>query len=193
MKKGNALQYALIITGIVMGYNAFQTFVAALWSLGNWLYEGGNGASHFFPRFSDYVFLILQSAACWLLIMRSGNISVYISERTNTIGNFNVSVNSRNLLRILLTAMGIYFLLVNIPHVLNDALNGFGSDREYMAQGVFFASSRYISVIQLVLSVFLTAYAGNIAAYFAGKMTDEPITIEQEIEEINTDNSNAAL
>jgi hypothetical protein len=190
MKKGNALQYTLMIAGIVMGYNAFQTFVAAVWSLGYWLYEGGNGASQFFPRISDYVFLIVQSAACWLLIMRSGNISVYISERTNTMGNFRVSVSTTSLLTIIITVMGIYFLIVNIPHVLNDVFNGFRPSGEYFTQGVFITSTRYISIIQLILSIFLTAYAAKIANYFASRMDDEPITIEQEIEEINSDNSN---
>jgi hypothetical protein len=192
MKKGNALQYALMITGIVMGYNAFQTLVTVVWSLGNWLYEGGNGASQFFPRISDYIFLIAQSAACWLLIMRSGNISVYISERTNTTGNLSVSVSTSSLLTIVITAMGIYFLLVNIPHVLNDVFNGFRPSNDYITQGVFITSTRYISIIQMVLSVFLTAYAAKIASYFASKMSDEPITVEQEIDEIIADNNNTA-
>jgi hypothetical protein len=193
MKKGNALQYALMVTGIVIGYNAFQTLVTAVWSLGNWLYDGGDGGSQFFPRISDYVFLIVQSVACWLLIMRSGNISVYISERTNTTGSFRVSVSTTSLLTITITVIGIYFLLVNIPHVLNDVFNRFRPSGDYVTQGVFITSTRYISIIQLLLSFFLTAYASNIAKYFASKMSNEPITIEQEIEEIKAAENNTAL
>jgi hypothetical protein len=190
MKKGNALQYALMITGIVMSYNAFQTLVTAVWSLGNWLYEGGNGASPYFPRISDYVFLIAQSAACWFLIMRSGNISVYISERTNTTGNFKISVSTTTVLRILITVMGVYFLLINIPHVLNDVFNRFAPQNDYITQGVYIKSTRLTSIIQLILSFALTAYAGNIANYFSSKMSNEPVTIEQEIDEINSVDNN---
>jgi hypothetical protein len=189
MKRGNALQYALMITGIVMGYDAFQTLVTALWSLGNWLYDGGTGSSPYFPRISDYLFLLMQSVSCWWLIIRSGNIAVYISERTNMLGSFSISIHTVSLLKILITVMGLYFLLVSIPHVLNDALTGFGPGSDYVTQGVFIRSSRFVSIIQLILAGVLTACAGQLANFFAGKMQDEPITIAQQIEDIHADNN----
>jgi hypothetical protein len=191
MKKGNVLQYAFIITGIVIGYDAFQTFTTALWSFFNWIGDGGAGDSPFFPRVSDLIFMSLQSVACWWLIMRSDKLSLYVSEKTNTSNSFSIMVSPVVLLRILLVTMGIYFLLVNIPRLLNDIAEGFKASGDFITEGRYYVKSvRFISIVQMVLSITLIACADMLARFFAKKIADEPITLEQKIDEIEVLNNN---
>jgi hypothetical protein len=192
MKKGNVLHYALIITGIVLAYNALQTLFLSILYLGIWFTEGGGrGDSEYFPSFVNYLYLAVQLIAAWWLIIKSGNLSLRIAEKTGATESFKIAATSRALLQIVLIAIGVYFVILNITYILNFLVDEYRERNQYQVDGKSpFVASLVIKVLTILPAAVLTAYAGELAAYLTKKAAVETVTIEQDIADITGTGSN---
>ncbi len=186
MKKGNVLHYALIITGIVLAYNALQTLFLSILYLGLWFTEGGGrGDSEYFPSLINYLYLAVQLLAAWWLMMKSGNLSVRIAEKTGANESFKIMTSSKGLLQVILIAIGVYFIVLNITYILNFLIDEFREQPQYQVNGKpSFVASLIIKVLTILPAAVLTAYAGELAAYLTKKGAAETVTIEQDIDGI---------
>jgi hypothetical protein len=190
MKRINILQYAFVITGIIFGYQALITLMMALWSLWGWFGDGTVGSSQFFPRLNDYIFLAIQLAACWGLIMRSDKLTVYVSKNVNLDNGFKVNLLPSALIQIICIAMGIYFALQNMPRLLSDLINGFREKVGTLSEGpTYFQLPVMASVLQVLLAILLVVASKPIAVFLARNIPTEPITLQQQIEEIESSNT----
>jgi hypothetical protein len=194
MKKGNVLHHALIITGIVLAYNALQTLFLSILYLGIWFTQGGGrGDSEYFPSFVNYLYLAVQLIAAWWLIMKSGDLSLRIAEKTGANESFKIVTTSKGLLQVVLIAIGIYFVILNITYIINFLIDEYRERNQYQVDGKSpFVASLLIKILTILPAAVLTAYSGSIAAYFIKKTATEPVTIEQEIEEIKAAENNTA-
>jgi hypothetical protein len=187
MKKGNVLHYALIITGIVLAYNTLQSLIMSILYLGIWLTEGGGrGDSTYFPSLVNYLYLALQFLAAWWLIMKSGNLSLRIAEKTGANDSFKIVSTNKGLLQIVLIAIGVYFIILNTTFILNFLVDEYRERNQYQVEGKSpFVASLLIKILIILPAVILTAYAGELAAYLTKKATVGTITLEQDIDDIS--------
>jgi hypothetical protein len=186
MKKGNVLHYTLIITGIVLAYNALQTLFISILYLGFWFTEGGGrGDSEYFPSLVNYLYLAVQLLAAWWLIMKSGNLSLRIAEKTGANESFKIVTTNKGLLQVVLIAIGVYFIILNITYILNFLVDEYRERNQYQADAKSpFVASLLIKVLTILPAAVLTAYAGEIAAYLTKKGATDTVTIEQDIADI---------
>jgi hypothetical protein len=186
MKKGNVLHYALIITGIVLAYNALQSLFLSILYLGIWFTEGGGrGDSNYFPSIVNYLYMALQFLAAWWLMMKSGDISLRIAAKTGYDQNFKIVTTSKALLQIVLIAIGVYFIILNITYILNFLVDEYRERNQYQVDGKSpFVASLLIKILTILPAAALTAYAGELAAYLTKKAAVETVTIEQDIADI---------
>jgi hypothetical protein len=186
MKKGNVLQYALIITGIILAYNALQSLLLSILYIGVWFTEdGARGDSRYFPSLINYLYLALQFLAAWWLIIKSGAIAAYIEEKAGAAGGITITGSSTGLLQVVLVATGVYFIILNITYIINFLIDEYRNRNQFQPDGKSpFVASLLIKFATILPAVIVAVYAGQIAAYFTKKADLETITIEQDIEDI---------
>jgi hypothetical protein len=187
MKKLNVLQYALVITGIIIGYQAFQTLLVAIWGLVQWVFDGGNGASPFFPRIADYVFLCCRVLACWFLTFGSAKTTAFIAEKSKIANDLRLKAQPAALLYIVLVALGVYFLVLNLPRMLVDLINGIkesSADNIAIENRITYFTSPFANIIQTILAILLLILARPLSNFFVQKLQNEQVLLEDEIEEL---------
>jgi hypothetical protein len=186
MKKVSILHYALIITGIVLAYNACQTLFSSMLLLGIWLIEhGGRGDSEYFPNLINYLYLLFQILAAWWLITKSGNLSLRIAEKTGANDGFKIVSSNKQLLQIVFTSIGIYFIIFNASDIFNFMVDEYRMRNQYKGEGKSsFAALLLMKLLTILPGWLLTAYAGELSLYLTKKSAIEPITIQQDIEAI---------
>jgi hypothetical protein len=152
-----------------------------------------NTVSKYFPSFVNYLYLAVQLIAAWWLIMKSGDLSLRIAEKTGANESFKIVTTSKGLLQVVLIAIGIYFVILNITYIINFLIDEYRERNQYQVDGKSpFVASLLIKILTILPAAVLTAYSGSIAAYFIKKTATEPVTIEQEIEEIKAAENNTA-
>lgn len=194
MKKGSLLQYALIIVGIILGYQSLQTLLTALLTLIGWVIGGGYGSNYFFPSAINFIFFACTAAASWLLIMRSGKIASYIADKTEMDGAFNVTVKASTLMQIVLVAIGVIFLLTNIPYLINDLLDGLREKNGVTIDGREpILANRFLYITQTVLAAIVIGMTKPLATFLTKNIADEPFTLSQKIENITAKGNEQSL
>jgi len=194
MKKGSLLQYALIITGVILGYQALQSFLAALISMLNWVVSGGYGNTYFSTIVNNLLFFACIGAASWLLIMRSGKMASYIAEKTEMDNAFNVTVKATTLMQIVLVSVGVIFLLSNLPYLINDLLDGLREKNGVTIDGREpILANRFLYIIQTVLAAIVIGMAKPLAIFLTKTITAEPFTLSQKIEDIKAKDDEQSL
>jgi hypothetical protein len=190
MKKDNVLQYAVAITGIILGYHAIESLLVLLLTLVSWLIDGGRGDSLFFPSWIELLFLLCKALLCWLLIMRSGKIAAFINDKANIDTQLAIATKPATLLQVLFVTIGMYFLVLTLPNLLNDLLDSLreknGIDLVGRAQA---KADRFVLLIQIILAALVMGLAKPLSAYFARQMDEAPLSLTQNIDAISTENS----
>jgi hypothetical protein len=190
-KSTHALQYAFIVTGIIFGYQAINTLMLAIWSLGRWFNDGTVGNSQFFPRLTDYIFLAIQIAACWILVLRSDKVTDYVAKNVALSNGFRVKISPQALTQIVCIAIGIYFILHNLPRLLADLVNGFREKTGMLTEGpIYFEIPVLGSIIQVLLAILLVVASKQIAVFLARNIPQETITLEEEVAAIASNTNN---
>lgn len=194
MKKGSLLQYALIITGVTLGYQALQTLLAALLSLIGWVVGGGYGGDYFLPSVTNVIFFVCMATISWLLIIRSGKIAAYIADKTEMDGAFSVTVKATTLMQIVLVAIGVIFLLCNVPYLLNDLLEGLREKNGVTIDGRQpILANRFLYIFQAVLAAIVIGTAKPLAIFLTKNIADEPFNLSQKIEHITAKDNEQSL
>lgn len=134
---------------------------------------------------------LLYAAICWQLIVKSKSIAEFIYDKTNLGTSFKVISRPNDLLYILFIIIGFYYLLENLPMLVKAVVTVFKSK----AVSKFDTYDQYekpadwtILIIRLLLPCILLIAARPIANYFAKNVSDEPITIGEDIGNTNDDN-----
>jgi hypothetical protein len=187
MKKGDVIQFAIIVLSLVIAVNSLQYFFSGMVGI---LYAIGIGEFNMATSSLTIVSLLvtlLYTTICWQLIVKSRSIAHFIYEKTNIGTSFKIISRPNDLLYVLLITMGFYFLLQNLPALIKGLVGGFTSK----------AVTRYIPTeyepptdwgmicIKLLLPLVLLIGGRPIANYFAQNVDDEPITIGDDIEASN--------
>lgn len=190
MKKDNVLQYAVVITGIILGYHFIDSLLVLLITTVSWMLGGGKGDSAYFPDLRDVLFVLAKGTISWLLIMRSGKIAGYIVTKGGIDTRLAIVAKPITLLQILFVTIGIYFLVVNLPYLLNDLLDSFREKHGLEIAGrTPILANRFALIIQTVLAALLIGTAQPLSAYLVKRLDEAPLSIIQNIDSISTDES----
>lgn len=187
MKKSNAIQLAIIITAIVVGFNAIQAFMQFTWNFFLSISEERSGNRDYYFVFTSFIYFALEMAAAILLVRTSGKLAGYISDKAGNSGNISLVVKPESLLQILLITMAIYFLVANAPAFLVKLFDTFkgkaGNTYSYLNDDNR-PSDWPRLILSLVMPFILLMASGPIAAFFSKQVSSEPISLGQQIEEI---------
>lgn len=192
MKKGDAIQLIVIILAFIAG---FKTIDSLTYSIPGLVYLVGAGeftATVAGPIFTSLLVAILQGVLCWLLLVRSGRVATFIYEKTNIGTSFKIVSQPKDLLYILFIVTGFYFLLQELPAVIKAFVNAFRSKAtsRFEIPGYERPIDWTVTIIKLLLTAVLLIAARPIANYFAQNISDEPIVISDDIENIDRDETN---
>ncbi|MEP6675524.1 MAG: hypothetical protein ABJA78_10220 [Ferruginibacter sp.] len=186
MKKGNIIQLTIIITGIIIGFEMLQSIISLIWYMFTIYMEsyserGGTGY-----LLMNILLVLIQLTACVLLISRSGKITAYITKKAGTSFSLSFITRPKELLQVFLIGMGIYLLVANFPPLLSKLILLFRAKGTGILENVTYnPGTDWISLaLKTLLPVILIVYAREIAEYFGRKINDEPITLDQQIDEI---------
>lgn len=183
MKKGDVIQFAIIIMSLVIAINSLQYFFSGMIGI---IYAIALGEFNMATSSLTIVSLLvtlLYAAICWQLLVKSRNIADYIYEKANLGTSFIIVSRPNDLLYVLFIVMAFYYLLQHIPALVKGVMGGFISK----------AGSRFIPdtyepptdwktiIISLILPLILLIAGRPIANYFAQNLSDEPITIGEDI------------
>lgn len=186
MKKDNVLRYAVAIIGIIFGYQLIQSYLYIILGLIGWVLDGGRG-SDYLPGLLDMLSLLLKTFLCLALIFRSGEISAYIIDKSNMGTQLSISIRPSTLLQILFISIGLYFIILSLPLLLNDLLD---SLREKNGIDVLgrpnVVANRYFLIIQMLLAALAMGLSKPLSAFFAKQLDEAPISITQNIDNIST-------
>lgn len=187
MKKGNVIQLVLIIIALII---AFQTVYLLINAVATLLYAIGSGdyGNNLTPALTLFLIVLAQGTIAWLLISRSATIADSIYHKANADNSFKIVSRPQDILFILLIVCGFYFLLSDLPALLKALVNAFSTKaagRFNMYEQVQPANWT-LMLIKLLLPVVLLMFAKPIAVYFAKNMGDEPVSLEDGIDHIET-------
>jgi len=191
MKKADVLQLSIVLIGVFYGLLAAQKLLQYVYDFLLFTVTGAYNAEGFLaPLFSLLLFVCLQIAAAWILIVKSGSIADFIREKANLASGFRIEVFPAELLYMILVSIGIYLLLNNLAPILEGIFQGF---RAKIPRGVsgLFEDERPIQWVRLfvdiVLPLALLILARPLANYFAKYIREEPVRIEETIDALGED------
>jgi hypothetical protein len=181
MKKADTLQLAIVIVGIIFGFLTMQYIFSSLFGIFAWIFSGGYGENYLTQNITFYAVIGLQAICCWLLIIRSGKLAVWLYEKAELSNNFKIVSNVQSLLYIVLVAIGIYLLLSNLNLLASTILENFRNRVSNSVTGQ--QDQRPVEWIRLVMDIVLPGilliFAKPIAGYFAKNIGEEPVIIEE--------------
>lgn len=188
MKKGNVIQLVLIIIALIIAFQTVYFFINAVTTL---LYAIGSGdyGSNLTPALTLFLIVLAQGTIAWLLITRSATIADSIYTKANAGTSFKIVSRPQDILFILLIVCGFYFLLSDLPALIKALVNAFSTK----AAGRFNMYEQVqppnwtLMFIKLLLPLVLLMFAKPIAAYFAKNLGGEPVSLEDDIDYIETE------
>jgi hypothetical protein len=189
MKRANVLQLTFILVGIVYGIFSVPVILSLLLTTIIMLLNGGSepGEILLFNVFS-LLAIALQIFACWLLITRSGSFAASVQKRSGIGKGFSITANPNDLLHILFVVVGIYLLLTNLAPFLKAVFMSFQArGRSGLLEVENLAPDWITIIINLLLPLILLMFGKPIADYFAGKVTEDPIVIADDVTDPITD------
>ncbi|MBL0358528.1 MAG: hypothetical protein IPP72_17435 [Chitinophagaceae bacterium] len=187
MKKGDVIQLSIIILALVTGFQTIQYFFNAITGL---LYVIGSGeyvAGTLSPTLILFLIVLAQGSISWLLLTRSRAVADFIYEKANIGTSFKIMSRPEDLLFVLLIVAGFYFLLQNLPDLIRGIVAAFKSKAGSSGLNYYepVTQTNWTSVIiKLLLPLALLMFAKPIAFYFAKNVSDEPVTIGDDLENI---------
>ena len=145
--------------------------------------EGRFGLNMFAPTIVALLVTLLYAAICWQLLVKSKNVADFIYEKSAIGTSFKIISKPSDLLFILFIIVGFCFLLQELPFLIKAFVNAFKTKA-----GSRFELPDYdkptdwtILFLKLLLPVILLMAARPIANYFAKNVSDEPVTIGDDI------------
>jgi len=189
MKKGDVIQLSVIILALIIGFQTIQYFLSAIIDIIYLVTGGEYVAGTLTPALSLLLIVLVQGCACWLLLTRSRGIADFIYEKASIGSSFKIISRPEDLLFILLIVAGIYFLLQNLPRLIETLVNAFRSkaSSDYLRYYEPIKPANWTSIlINLLLPLALLMFAKPIAAYFAKNISEEPTSIGDDIEDTTT-------
>lgn len=186
MKKGDIIQLTVIIIALIIGFNAIKFFIDTVVNVLYIISMEDMGRNLLSPLIVTILITLLQSALCWILLLRSAKIADFIYEKTGMGTSFKIVSQPNDLLYILLIITGCYFLLQHIPVLIKGLVSAFRSK----------ATSRFdvpeynsnidwtLTFIKILVPAVLLMAARPIANYFAKSVREEPIIIGDDLDNI---------
>jgi hypothetical protein len=186
MKKADVLQLSIVIVGIILGFHTLQYLFSSLYPIFAWLFSGGYGGEYLTSALGIFALIGLQFLVCWLLITRSGSLATYFYRKSELGSGFKVMTKPNDLLYILLISIGIYLLLSNLTPLLTTFVERFISRSPRGVRGLF-EDERPVDwaklLLDILLPLILLMFGRPIADYFAKNIGEEPVSIEETINE----------
>lgn len=182
MKRANALQLAFVLVGLVYGILSLPSLFTLLVGIFVVLFSGGFELKDYiiFNVFS-VLGIAIQIFVCWLLIIRSAKFAAVIQKISGFGSGFTITSKPNDLLHILLVAIGIYLILSDLSPLLRGVFESF---KNKSSPGLhLYEDARPIDwttlILNIVLPLILLMFAKPIADYFAKKLSNDEITIEE--------------
>jgi hypothetical protein len=184
MKKADVLQLTMVLIGIVLGFSALQNLFSSLYITFIWLFTGTSNTANYL-NLTIFAVVGLQVICSWLLITRSDKLAKWFYRKSELGTGFKIITKPNDLLHILLIVIGIFLLISNLGPLLKVIIEAF---KTRASRGILetFEEERPVAWLSLIfdilLPLMLLMFAKPIADYFAKKIGEEPIGIEESIE-----------
>ncbi len=184
MKKADVIQLTIIILSLIIFINCLQYFFSAFVGVVYAIGMGEYGFTVYSSTITSILVTLLYAAICWQLLVKSRNIADFIYEKTGLGNSFKVISRPNDLLYILFIIVGFYYLMENLPAFVKGLVGAFktkasnrlGSYTEYDKPVDW-----TIVFLRLLLPTILLMAAKPLSNYFAKNVSDEPVTIGEDI------------
>jgi hypothetical protein len=190
MKKGDVVQLAVIILALLLAYATLSYIIGGIAQMMYLLMPGDTYSGAWLTGMAGLLFAgLVQLLLSWLLLLRSRKIADFIYEKASIGTSFAVISRPADLLYVLLIVVGFYSLLENLPPVIKAVGTAFKSkataSRFEMYEPVKPPDWATL-FIRLLLPLILLMFAKPIASYFAQHVNEEPVSIGDNMEDIET-------
>ncbi len=187
MKKANVLQLTIVLVAVVLAVLSLQYFcLSAITIIASFL-SGDRISSSDFIISNIFVLVAvgLQFSICWLLLTKSSALAAYLHKKSNMGTGFSISSKPNDLLFILIITIGIYQLLSNISPFFTGIFRTFKEKGSGGASQSLYENSIPVSWLPIIMNILvpliLLMFARQIADYFAKKLDDDAIAVEEDI------------
>jgi len=197
MKKNALVQLIVIYFGISSMYIGVSYLLPDIAAATAHLFGENNSRSYI--EITYLVSFVLFILAGFIVVSKSGDISVYISEKASLDDSLNVYTKSSSLLSIFIVILALGHLLDYVPKLIRDIYRLFpganqdrtlsygGGDQEH--------SQLFNDFLNIILPCLMIIFCRNLTEYFSKNivLSDNEIAIEHETITIETiDNADKA-
>lgn len=183
MKRITLIETAILVTALICGYQAFDSFMRTLASA--WYVIAGGDFAYFTLNY--LVQTAVYVALFYVLIRRGRMIAAYINHQwqphdDNSAGFVDIKLHRHNLLFVVLISLALITIVQEIPPAAAGVINyyrrqaGGFAEWDQVGMDVNFK----MAALRLLVSVLLLFYARPISNWFAKQPGDETVVLETE-------------
>ena len=187
MKRTDILQLVVLITALLIGYQALMEIPPLIWYIYKLITGSGDIDSFRLNASINFLCLGLFVLMMVLLIKNSKVLGRYLADLTGFETDLSFSQSASQLLTITLIAIGVYIICSKVPLLLNNFYEYFknsylsSDERSRLGYLVMTADKTPVLIMQIVLAIVLVGYSKKISNYCLSAV--QPVDEEHNIGE----------